>query len=546
MSKNLITIKPLGGVGEIGANMFLLTTPDAVILIDAGMLFPREDFWGIDFLLPDLSSIEKIDYLIITHAHEDHIGAIHIVIKKFPKIKIYAPLFAQSLIRRKLDEKKINCMISAYDENREINIDKTIIKPIRVNHSIPDSFGLFVYNQKKSFSLFYISDFKTDSADYFGKQFKIEDISAFASKFKLRILLADSTNILMDKSGPTEQEIVENLEKIFKKAPGRIFITAFPSNIARVKTILTIAKKLNKKVVPHGRSVLNSIEMAKELGLIEDFNNVLNSEAIIDPLANNLVVFASGSQGDFRGAVKRITSGNDSKFTLIPDDTFIFSSRTIPGNESRVNAIIDEVCLANCHLFTAEEHAIHSSGHPSKEELRMLYLAFKPTHAIPVHGTHYFIKRHLEFIKELKSVKLNITPINLLPFDELAINDKLELEIVKNVSPKLTMIHGKDLEIESTAISQKRKMAETGLISLSINEGKFKKGITDFYKIKAVGLPEMFDEYLNDVGEIIQSVKKQSDKNSSVENLEEQVRIAIRKFADNILGYKPVTIVQIK
>ncbi|OFZ54577.1 MAG: hypothetical protein A2328_02655, partial [Bdellovibrionales bacterium RIFOXYB2_FULL_36_6] len=394
------------------------------------------------------------DALIVTHAHEDHIGAIHMVIKKFPQLLVYAPPFAQSLIQRKLHEKKLKGTISSYSEMVDINIGKLAIRPIRVNHSIPDSFGLFVFDQKNSYCLLYVSDFKTDPANYFGQKFNLDNISSLVAKFKVRLLFADSTNILMDKRGPTEAEIVPNLEKIFAQAPGRIFITAFPSNIARIKTILSIAKAQKKRVVPHGRSVISYIEAAQELKLLDTSYHLTKIDELKDPTAKNLVIFASGCQGDFKGALKRVTSGNDSTFTMCPSDTFIFSSRAIPGNESKVNAIVDEICQAGCFIYTANEYEIHSTGHPSKEELRQLYGAFQPTHAIPVHGTHYFIKRHLEFID---SLQMNISAIGLRAFDELSLTEKLEVNIERNVGPKLTIIHGNDLEIESSAISQKRK-----------------------------------------------------------------------------------------
>ena len=541
MNKPLIKIKPVGGVGQIGSNMTLIQGDNDTVLIDAGILFPYEDFFDIDYLIPDLSQIPEPSHLIITHGHEDHIGAVLHVVKKFPKIKVLASPFTAGLIRKKLEFNHNQYPIAEYRHFDQLGFKDFTIDPIHVNHSIPETVGLLIKDTKEQVGIFFISDFKIDFKTIYERPFDFEKLIKNTKNLKRKILLCDSTNITSGtKETPSEHDLIPVLDGIFVEASNRIFITCFSSNIHRLMTFIDLCKKHNKKLVPHGRSMISYLNTANELGMIPDFPNVVRQADTMTGKEDNIVVLLSGCQGDFRGTFRRFCVGEDSQFKPRPADTVVLSSKAIPGNEKKISLLINRLSEVGCRVITAQDKLIHVSGHPGRADLQMLYEKYRPTDIVPIHGESYFIREHIDFAnKVFPEASAHYFHNN----DELIIHQDLSIEVLDGPDIEPVIIHGKGIVLEKEKISERRKLACNGSVFLSLRLSSTKAKV-EKYTFHTMGLPtlitlneEKFKKFLDHY--FIQINFKDEEKTN------EELRVAIRRYFDQILGYKPMTTIHI-
>ncbi len=541
MSKTLIKVKPVGGVGQIGSNMTLIQGDNDTVLIDAGILFPYEDFFDIDYLIPDLSQIPEPSHLVITHGHEDHIGAVLHVVKKFPKIKVLASPFTAGLIRKKLEFNHNQYPITEYRHYDQLGFKDFTIDPIHVNHSIPETVGLLIKDTKEQIGIFFISDFKIDFKTIYERPFDFEKLIKHTKDLKRKILLCDSTNITSNtKETPSEHDLIPVLDDIFLKASSRIFITCFSSNIHRLMTFISLCKKHNKKLVPHGRSMISYLNTANELGMIPDFPSVVRQADTMTGKEDNIVVLLSGCQGDFRGTFRRFCVSEDSQFKPRPEDTVVLSSKAIPGNEKKISMLINKLSEVGCKVITAQDKLIHVSGHPGRRDLQMLYEKFQPTDIVPIHGESYFIREHIEFAGE---VYPKATAHYFHNNDELVIHSDLSIKVVDGPDIEPIIIHGKGIVLEKDKISERRKLACNGSVFLSLKLSSTRAKV-EKYTFHTMGLPtlitqneEKFKKFLD--GYFIQINFKDEEKTN------EELRVAIRRYFDQVLGYKPMTTIHI-
>ena len=541
MSKSLIRVKPVGGVGQIGSNMTLIQGDNDTILIDAGILFPYEDFFDIDYLIPDLSQIPEPTHLVITHGHEDHIGAVLHVVKKFPKIKVLASPFTAGLVRKKLEFAHHPHQIVEYRHFDQLGFKDFTIDPIHVNHSIPETVGLLIKDTKEQVGIFFISDFKIDFKTIYERPFDFDKLIKHTKDLKRKILLCDSTNITSGtKETPSEHDLIPVLDDIFKEATNRIFITCFSSNIHRLMTFISLCKKHNKKLVPHGRSMISYLNTANELGMIPDFPSVVRQADTMTGKEDDIVVLLSGCQGDFRGTFRRFCVGEDSQFKPRPEDTVVLSSKAIPGNEKKISLLINRLAEVGCKVITAQDKLIHVSGHPGRKDLQMLYEKYQPTDIVPIHGESYFIREHIEFVNE---VYPKATAHYFHNNDELVIHQDLTIDVVDGPDIDPIIIHGKGIVLEKEKISERRKLACNGSVFLSLKLSSTRAKV-EKYTFHTMGLPtivtlneEKFKKFLD--GYFIQINFKDEEKTN------EELRVAIRRYFDQILGYKPMTTIHI-
>jgi len=541
MKKQYLKIEPVGGIGQIGSNMTLIQGENDTVLIDAGILFPYEDFFDIDYLIPDLSTIPTPSHLVITHGHEDHIGAVLHVIKQFPSIKVLASPFTAALIRKKLEFNHNPFPISEYRGFDQLGFKDFTIDPIQVNHSIPETHGLLIRDHKEEFGLFFISDFKIDYKTIYERPFDFEKLIKLSKNLKRKVLLADSTNITSNTlKTPSEMDIIPVMDEIFASTEKRIFITCFSSNIHRLMTFISLAKKHGRKVVPHGRSMISYLNTANELGMIPDFDSVVKPADAVTPNQENIVVLLSGCQGDFRGTFRRFCMGEDSTFKPRPDDLVLLSSKAIPGNEKKISLLMNKLSEVGIRIITSQEKLIHVSGHPGRDDLIHLYEKFNPTDIVPIHGETSFIRAHIEHIKKNFP---SATPHYFLNFDSMIVANDLSLKINLGEKHEPVIIHGKQIVLEKEKISERRKLACNGSVFVSL---KISKSLTDVEKISFTlqGLPTLvtknddkFRRFLENY--FVQISFKDMDKTT------EELRIAIRKYFDQILGYKPQTFIHI-
>lgn len=529
-----LKLKPLGGLAQIGANSFLVESENAKVIIDCGMLFPLEDSFGVSYITPNITELDKPDALLITHGHEDHVGGVCQFHKTFPDVPIYAPPFARMVIQKKFEYQKNPFKIIDWVEDKTLEFGELEVSPIHVNHSIPQTYGLFIGNNSEDTCMFFVSDFKVDHQCPYEKPFNFEKLNKLSSKFSKRILLSDSTNILSKElKTPGEGELIDSFDELFNTGMERYFVTTFSSNIHRVRTILNSAIKNNLKVSTVGRSVSSYIKIACELNIIGEERKALIDLDSLEKGKKNIVFIVSGCQGEFRSAMRRIVSGGDKKLKLTEKDCVIFSSKSIPGNGKTVSFLKNFVVESGASLVTQAELPVHVSGHAGKKDLEEVFSNFNPTYFIPIHGESYFLKRHQEFFDN-KAETLFITNSDEIIFSSQGYKYK-ELEPLD-----LRFFQDNGVEVYKEDISERRKLAKYGSVFLSI--GNSEKGPQRAkFKILQKGISNStnLDE------KIIHLAKNKMNMGHKGEDLEEQVRIAIRQYFNSTLGYKPLATVHV-
>lgn len=531
---NNLKVYPFGGVGEIGSNMTIFETNNNIVVIDYGILFPYEDFFDINYLIADTSQLnrEKKLTLFITHGHEDHIGAITHFITEFPEVEILAPEFAAVLIQSKLDRRKLSKKIEIYTENDHFKFDEYELHPVHVTHSIPHTYGLVFTSEE--FSTLFISDFKYDLSPSFEKPFNVEKIKNLFSKSKKTLAMLDSTNILSSGKTGSESDLIDDLEKIITNKK-RTFITMFSSNVYRIKNILEIAKRNQLKVTTIGRSLGHYLESANTAKLIErDDYPIIDFEAIQNYNDPKIIYLVTGSQGEHLGAARRIITGEQKNINLSDSDQFVFSSKPIPGNEKKIYRLYNLLAEQQVEIINSSTHRIHASGHPCQEDLKQLISEINPDYYIPIHGEIYFLRKHIDFLKENFP---NIEPIYLQNFEGVEIvNNKIKKIEFNQNDPHI--IHGDHIIIEREKISERRKMANNGVVFISLNHKN------QNINILTKGLPVEVDAHIPKLKDLVDYCAFVENKKRDYDYTTEQVRIKTRTFYKSVLGYKPITLVQ--
>lgn len=539
MSKQNIEIQPLGGLGQIGSNMCLFKCGTTSLLVDSGILFPYDDFYEIKYLIPDLSEISPPDAIIITHGHEDHIGAICEIVKFFPNTEIHSPLFASKLIRNKLYEKGLAANINVYKADDQLDINGFIIQPIQVNHSIPDTYAIHIKEKRSDLGILFASDFKIDHSNRHEKPMDLKKVKELSLNSKYRLLMPDSTNITSSMlKAPAEDDLLDGFEKVFKKNADRIFITTFASNIFRLANAAAIAHKYGYKVFCYGKAMSKYIQTAidsdiciNELKYIRDINH-FRSEY------KKVLILTSGCQAEFKSTLRRITLKQDPVLKIRKGDLVVFSSKAIPGNEKKISILHNLIVEEGGEVITPADINIHATGHACKEDLKTLADTFNPTHIIPVHGESLFLKKHKEFFSDICPDAKSLNLFNFSIFEYFG-NGKYEVIVNKPKEPLI--YHGKGILIERSAISERRKMACSGMIVISISS-RTKRESSLIFSYK--GLPQNFMSLKEEFQRAIFEFTKRNIKLAN-DDLSEEVRIFTRRYASNHLGYKPVTIVHV-
>ena len=397
-SKNKETLVcALGGLGEVGKNMYVVMHEEELFIIDCGVMFPEDNLMGIDYVLADYTHLkniqDKIKGLIITHGHEDHIGGIPFLLQNINIPVIYAPNIAGKLIKNKLEERNI-AIPKMVTVNEELNIKTKYfdIEFFTTTHSIPDSFGMAI--KTPNGTIVETGDFKFDLTPI-GPVANMTKIARIGSE-GVNLLLSDSTNALVPGFSASESVVDEALGEIFAENPkSRIILATFASNIYRLTHIVETCKENNRKIVVFGRSMNTSIEIAQDCGYIKDKDIFISSEEANRMAPENVCLLCTGSQGEPLAALSRIANGNDKNITLMKDDTVIFSSSPIPGNALSINRIINKLYLKGAKVYTnASEYDVHTSGHAKQDELKLLFRLVKPKYFMPMHGEYRMLASH--------------------------------------------------------------------------------------------------------------------------------------------------------
>lgn len=464
--KSKLKIIPLGGLHEIGKNITVFEYENEIIVVDCGLSFPEDDMLGIDLVIPDITylekNVDKIKGLIITHGHEDHIGAVPYLLKKI-NIPIYATRLTAGLIRNKLEEHKLlrSTKLNEVVQGQTIELGKNFkVEFIRSSHSIPDSVMLAITTPAGT--VLHTGDFKVDYTPIDGK---IMDFGRIAELGKEGILalMSDSTNAERKGFTMSERSVGEVFDKLFLHCTKRIVVATFASNVHRVQQIVNAAVKYDRKIAVCGRSMINMIETARELGYIECPENIFID---IDMISNypdeRLVIITTGSQGEPMSALTRMAAGDHRKVKITPNDLVIISATPIPGNEKFVSKVIDDLMQIGAEVVYSSLEAIHVSGHACQEEQKLILALAKPKYFIPVHGEYRQLIAHSETAQSMGVEKDNI--IMMSNGRILEINDE-GAEFTSSVQSGRVLVDGLGVgDVGNIVLRDRQHLSQDGLI----------------------------------------------------------------------------------
>lgn len=395
--ENVISVFALGGLHEIGKNMYVIESSDDIIIIDCGNKFPDESLLGIDLIIPDISYLEenkeKVRALIVTHGHEDHIGGIPYLLKKL-NIPVYATRFTLGLIELKLEEHKLlrDTELIEIDSNSKLTFGETDIDFFRVNHSIPDCLGI-VFRTPQG-NIVHTGDFKFDLTPV-NQQFSDIHKMAQIGTDGVLLLLSESTNAERPGGTPSEQMVGEQVLEAFIKATGKVVLSTFASNINRVQQVVEAAQKTRRKLALLGRSMVNVVDVAIERGYLQVPEGMIIEPNEINELPpEKVAILCTGSQGEPLAALSRLSTGNFRGVEILPDDTVILAAGPIPGNEKGVSKIIDNLFAMGAKVLYGSGKGLHVSGHGYQEDLKLMLTLMKPKYFIPIHGEYRMLHQH--------------------------------------------------------------------------------------------------------------------------------------------------------
>ncbi len=463
--KENLKIIPLGGLDEIGKNITVFEYGNEIVLVDCGLEFPEDDMLGVDLVIPDITYLEKnkekIKGLVITHGHEDHIGSIPYLLRQI-NVPIYATKLTVGLIKNKLEEHKLlaSTKLVTVEQGQTVNFGNIKVEFIRSSHSIPDSVMLAITTPAGT--VLHTGDFKVDYTPIDNQLMDLGRIAELGNKGILA-LLSDSTNAERKGFTMSESSVGEVFDRLFQNNSKRIVVATFASNVHRVQQIVNSAVKYGRKIAVCGRSMINMIETARELGYIESPENLFIDIDMIKNYADDqLVIITTGSQGETMSALTRMAAGEHKKVVITPNDMVIISATPIPGNEKLVSNVINDLMEIGAEVVYSALEDIHVSGHACQEEQKLILALARPKYFIPVHGEYRQLRAHAETAK-----KMGIPPENIFLLNNgrvLELNKK-EAKITTSVPSGRILVDGLGVgDVGNIVLRDRQHLSQDGLI----------------------------------------------------------------------------------
>ena len=551
MPEPYLTITPLGGHGEIGMNCQKWQTEEGVVLVDCGLMFPDDSLLGIDVVIPRLDSVfsegEKVLGIVLTHGHEDHIGALpwlFLQYKSLRGIRIYGSPFTIALVSHKMEEQGLldRVELVPMEAYSSITLGSLTFHFFPVCHSIPQCYALGV--ETPVGKIIHTGDFKLDSTPLKGEECNpCADFLRFSQtgdRHGIRLLLSDSTNVENAGRSLPERQVRDDLDAIFSEVKGRILIALFSSHIRRIRTVLHLAKKYGRAILVSGRSLSTNIEKAVEMGLLEAPEN-LYSETTgfpdLDP--ERTVVLATGTQGEALSALARIARGEHRHLSLHQGDTVIMSSRVIPGNARAVSRVLNQIYRQGASVYHDPRRTVHATGHACREELKDVIALVRPEHFIPVHGEYRHLALHAQLAEECGVAPKNIHIIEdgyPITFTE----DGIRLE--DPVSVESVLVDGKGVgDVGRMVLKERRLLGGEGLVAVILVIAAETGEV--LYGPEMISRGFVFEQQYSHVLEDAKCLvldQLESTEPTDVTRLSERIRSNLRHFFRDVLGRDPV------
>ncbi len=543
---NVLELIPLGGVGEFGMNCMAVRYDDEMIVIDAGMGFPEESVYGVDVCVPDFDFLEEyrdnITAIILTHGHEDHLGALPYILKKF-NVPVYASHFTAGLADRKLEEHDLldDVLLHRVEPRQVVELGPFKIEFIRASHSLVDCFSLAIRTPVGT--IVHTGDYKVDETPVIGEPIDLRTLRSYGQEGVLA-LLSDSTNATVPGRTPSERAVIPAFEEIFNEATGRIVVAAFASSIHRLQIVLDVAHQFNRKVCVLGRSMQKNVEIADELGFLDIPDGLMVSLNETKRMADDEIVFlVTGSQGEPRAALSQMANQSYKGLTIEEGDTVVLSARIIPGNERAISRLIGAIYKRGANIIEEKRRLIHVSGHASQEDIKIMTEAVRPKFVVPIHGEYRMLFRHKEFIKN----HLNYDEEHIILIEN---GDVLELDgeravVVDKREVGRTFIDESGFEeIDTGTVRERRQLAYDGVVTLVVTINEETGELETPPEIVTRGLlgVDSSNGFIKDAQRIVTKAVESAPQSQRQDTtlLKEHMRVELKRFIQKKTGAKPV------
>ena len=543
MQTNKLKIIPLGGLGEFGMNCLAIRWEDDIIVIDAGLMFPESELLGVDIVVPDITYLtenrQHVRAIILTHGHEDHIGGLPWILSEL-KVPVYATEFTLAYVEGKLEEHQLLDEITLIEitPKEKFTLGPFTIEPIRVTHSLVDCVALAIDTPVGV--VIHTGDFKIDLAPLDDKAFDLHTFAEYGKRGVLA-LFQDSTNVERSGYTPSERAVIPRLHEIFSQTKKKLFFSCFSSSIYRIRIALELARKHGRKAVVLGRSMMESTEVAQDLGYIEvPPGLIINPGQMRDYPPDELMILISGTQGEPMSALSRAAVDNHKHAHIDAGDTVVLSSRIIPGNEKSIFRVIDHLSRREANvIFDDGSHGlIHVSGHGCQEELRLLINLVRPKFFIPIHGDYRNLRRHAQLAMETGAVEhaLVIEDGDVLELDKTDARKK-----DKVTAGRILIDSGSTIDVvEDLVVRDRRILSEDGIVLavLAINKRSAKIEREPEIVMRGFGGADITEEARQVVLKTIDALS--SEQKTDYGMVKEKVRVELKRLIQKTTGRRPM------
>lgn len=544
MAKPQLTVTPLGGLGEIGMNCMLYSTPESMVIVDCGLMFPEDYLYGVDVVIPSFSHIlenkDKLKAIILTHGHEDHIGALPWLLKQL-NAPVYGSLFTLGLVENKLREHELDkwAELCPVADNERIDFGDLAFTFFPVCHSIIEGYGLGI--ETPVGRVVHTGDFKIDRNPLDGHATDLKAFKNFSEEGVL-LMLSDSTNVERSGFALTEREIQSSLREIFNSARGRILVTLFSSHIQRMQEVFDLAEACNRKVAVSGKSLARNIELSRDLGYMRIPSNTLISiDDIPDYEDDEILLLVTGSQGEPLAALSRMSTGEHRQLAIKEGDLVLLSSRFIPGNVRAITKVINRLYKLGAEVLYERVQGIHASGHAHSEELRIMFETVRPKYFIPVHGEYRHLVKHKRLAvdcgvaDERALVMEDGHPVTFFE-DGIRFEDKVHADKI--------LVDGKGVgDVGQTVLKERQLLAGEGMVIvlLVVDENTGEISVGPEIVSKGFVFEQQYAHLLEDAKCIVLDVHENIPPGAT-KKLKERIRSALRRFFRRVLDRDPVVV----